>query len=45
MCDLGNTEIDTDKSPNIIDYYETEKNFFPAEYIFIGCEVREDVVS
>ena len=45
MCDSGKTENDTDKSPNIIDNYETEKKLFTAEYIFIGEKDRENIVS
>ena len=36
MCDLGNTENSTDKSPNIIEDYETTKKLFTADYIFTG---------
>ena len=45
MCYLGKTENDTYKSPNIIEYYETEKKLFTAEYIFIRDKVRENTVS
>ena len=39
MCDLENTENDTDKSPNIIEDYETARKLFTAEYIPIRGEV------
>ena len=40
MCDLGNTENDTDKYTNINEDYETAKKTFTVEYIFIREKVR-----
>ena len=45
MCDLGKTENDIYKSPNIIEDYETANKLFTAEYIFIREKVRENTVS
>ena len=45
LCDLVNTDNDTEKSPNIIDDYETAKKPFTSEYIFIWEKVRENTVS
>ena len=45
MCDLVNTENDTDKSPNIIEDYDTAKNLFTEEYIFIKGVVIANIVS
>ena len=45
MCDLGRAENDTEKSPNIIEDYETANIFFTAEYIFIREKVIENEVS
>ena len=42
MCDLGKTENDIYKSPNIIEDYETANKPFTAEYIFIREKVREN---
>ena len=44
MCDLWNTENDTEKSPNFIEYYETAKKNFTAGYIFIREKVRYNTV-
>ena len=40
MCDLGNTEYDKDKYPNMIDDYDTAKNLFTVEYIFVRGKLR-----
>ena len=32
ICDLGKTENDTDKYPNIIEDYETTKKILTEEY-------------
>ena len=45
ICDLGKTDNDTDKSPNIIEDYERAKKLFTAEYIFIRKKMRENTVS
>ena len=42
---LGKTENDTDKSPNIVKYYEIARKLFTAEYIFVREKVRENTVS
>ena len=35
LFDLVKTENDIEKSPNIIEDYETAKKLFTAEYIFV----------
>ena len=45
MCDLGNTEDYIEKYPNIIEYYDTAKKRFIAQYIFIGETFRENSIS
>ena len=45
MCDLGRAENDTEKSPSIIEDYETANIYFTAEYIFIREKVIENEVS
>ena len=44
MCNLGNTENNTDKYLNIIEYYEIERKLFTAKYIFISDKVIENTV-
>ena len=45
ICDLGNNDNDTYKSPNIIEDYERAKKLFTAEYICIREKVRYNIVS
>ena len=45
MCDLGNTENDTYKYPNIIEGYEKSKKLFTGGYIFFREKVTENTVS
>ena len=35
MCNFGINENDTEKYLDIIEYYDTAKKLFSAEYIFI----------
>ena len=42
---LGNTEKNTEKSPNIIQDDQTANKCFTAEYIFFREKVRENKVS
>ena len=44
ICDLGKIENDTDKSPNIIEDYETSKKLFTEEYILTREKVGENTV-
>ena len=45
MCELGKTENDRYKYPNIIDNYETANKLFTVEYVFGRDKVRENKVS
>ena len=42
---MGKTENDADKYQNVIEDYETAKNIFTVEYIFIRDKFRENTES